>query len=94
LKTNDRPKPHLAAFYLAIVPGALGHSEIVADSRLSKRAISSQMAQRTSRKATMKTMMAREAKNGFGRMIDTARAEPVLIEKQGRGTMMVVSVEE
>lgn len=42
----------------------------------------------------MKTMMAREAKNGFGRMIDTARAEPVLVEKHGRGTMLVVSVEE
>ncbi len=31
----------------------------------------------------MKTMSAREAKNGFGLMIDTARAEPVLIEKHG-----------
>ena len=29
----------------------------------------------------MKTMSAREAKNGFGLMIDTARAEPVRIEK-------------
>jgi len=28
---------------------------------------------------TMKTMSAREAKNAFGLMIDTARAEPVLI---------------
>ncbi len=42
----------------------------------------------------MKTMSAREAKNGFGLMIDTARAEPVLIEKHGRGVVMVVSVEE
>ncbi len=33
----------------------------------------------------MKTMSAREAKNGFGLMIDSARAEPVLIEKHGRG---------
>ncbi|MEN6541692.1 hypothetical protein [Parvibaculum sp.] len=33
----------------------------------------------------MKTMSASEAKNGFGLMIDTARAEPVLIEKNGRG---------
>ncbi len=31
----------------------------------------------------MKTMSAREAKNGFGLMIDTARAEPVLIESTG-----------
>lgn len=42
----------------------------------------------------MKTMSAREAKNGFGLMIDTARAEPVLIEKQGPGVVVVVSVEE
>jgi prevent-host-death family protein len=39
-------------------------------------------------------MSAREAKNGFGLMIDTARAEPVLIEKHGRGVVVVVSVEE
>lgn len=42
----------------------------------------------------MKTMSAREAKNGFGLMIDTARAEPVLIEKHGRSVVVVVSVEE
>lgn len=42
----------------------------------------------------MKIMSAREAKNGFGLMIDTARAEPVLIEKHGRGVVVVVSVEE
>lgn len=42
----------------------------------------------------MKTMSARDAKNGFGLMIDTARAEPVLIEKHGRGVVVVVSVEE
>jgi prevent-host-death family protein len=42
----------------------------------------------------MKTMSVREAKNGFGLMIDTARAEPVLIEKHGRGVAVVVSVEE
>lgn len=42
----------------------------------------------------MKTMSAREAKNGFGLMIDTARATPVLIEKHGRGVVVVVSVEE
>lgn len=40
------------------------------------------------------TMSTREAKNGFGLMIDTARAEPVLIEKHGRGVVVVVSVEE
>jgi prevent-host-death family protein len=42
----------------------------------------------------MKTMSAREAKNGFGLMIDTARAEPLLIEKHGRGVAVVVSAEE
>jgi prevent-host-death family protein len=42
----------------------------------------------------MKIMSAREAKNAFGRMIDTGRAGPVLIEKHGRGVVMVISVEE
>ena len=42
----------------------------------------------------MKTMSARAAKNAFGLMIDTARAEPVLIEKHGRGVVMVIAVEE
>jgi hypothetical protein len=32
----------------------------------------------------MKSMSARDAKNEFGRLIDTARAEPVTIEKHGR----------
>lgn len=31
----------------------------------------------------MKTMSARESKNGFGLIIDTACAEPVMIEKHG-----------
>lgn len=42
----------------------------------------------------MKSMSAREAKNGFGLMIDTARASPVLIEKHGRGVVVVIAVEE
>ena len=42
----------------------------------------------------MKTMSAREPKNAFGLMIDSARAEPVLIEKHGRGIVVVVSVKE
>lgn len=42
----------------------------------------------------MKTMSAREAKNAFGLMIDTARVEPVLIEKHGRGVVIVISGEE
>ena len=31
----------------------------------------------------MKTMSAKEAKNDLGRLIDIARAEPVMIEKHG-----------
>lgn len=42
----------------------------------------------------MKTMSARAAKNAFRLMIDTAGAEPVLIEKHGRGAVMVIAVEE
>lgn len=42
----------------------------------------------------MKIMSAREAKNGFGLMIDTARAAPVLVEKHGRGVVVVLAVEE
>lgn len=41
----------------------------------------------------MKTMSAKEAKNAFGLLIDTARAEPVMIEKHGRGVVVVVAVE-
>ncbi len=39
-------------------------------------------------------MSARQAKNGFGMLIDTARAEPVLVEKHGRGVVIVISVED
>jgi len=39
-------------------------------------------------------MSAREAKNGFGLMIDTACAEPMLIDEHGRGVVVVVSVKE
>ena len=42
----------------------------------------------------MKNMLAREAKNAFGLMIDTARAEPVRLEKHGRGVEVVVSAEQ
>ena len=41
----------------------------------------------------MRTMSARDAKNGFGRLIDLARAEPVTIEKHGRAVAVVMSVE-
>ncbi len=39
-------------------------------------------------------MSAKDAKNGFGLLIDTARAEPVTIEKHGRAVVVVMSVEE
>jgi prevent-host-death family protein len=42
----------------------------------------------------MKTMSAREAKNSFGLMIDTARAGPAPIEKHGRGVVVALAVEE
>lgn len=42
----------------------------------------------------MYRMSARDAKNGFGRLIDLARAEPVAIEKYGRSVVVVIAVEE
>ena len=42
----------------------------------------------------MKSMSAKEAKNGFGLLLDTARAEPVTIEKHGRPAVVVLSTEE
>lgn len=42
----------------------------------------------------MKSMSAKEAKNGFGLLLDTARAEPVVIAKHGRPVVVVLSVEE
>ena len=42
----------------------------------------------------MKIMSARDAKNGFGLLIDTARREPVTVEKHGRPVVVVMSIEE
>lgn len=42
----------------------------------------------------MKSMSAKDAKNGFGLLLDTARAEPVTIEKHGRGVVVVMAIEE
>jgi prevent-host-death family protein len=39
-------------------------------------------------------MSAKDAKYGFGRLIDTARAEPVTVEKHGRAVVVVLSIEE
>jgi prevent-host-death family protein len=54
-------------------------------------AISAQTARKA---ALMKVMAAGKAKNAFGLLIDTARAEPVTIEKHGRAVAVMVSVEE
>jgi len=42
----------------------------------------------------MKTMSAKDAKNQFGLLLDTARAEPVTIQKHSRSVAVIVSVEE
>ena len=42
----------------------------------------------------MKAISAREAKYNFGRLTDTARIEPVVVEKHGRPFVVVLSVEE
>jgi prevent-host-death family protein len=52
------------------------------------------LAQMARRAASMKVMAAGKAKNGFGLLIDTARAEPVTIQKHGRPVAVVLSVEE
>ncbi len=42
----------------------------------------------------MKTLTAKDAKYGFGRLIDLARAEPVTNAKRGHPAVVVISVEE
>ena len=42
----------------------------------------------------MQSMSAKDAKYGFGRLIDLARAEPVMVAKHGRPVVVVMSVEE
>ena len=42
----------------------------------------------------MKSLSAREAKYGFGRLIDLARTEPVTVAKHGRPVVVVMAVEE
>lgn len=42
----------------------------------------------------MHTMSAKDAKYGFGRLIDMARAEPITVEKHGRPVIVVLAVEE
>ncbi len=42
----------------------------------------------------MKTLSAKDAKYEFGKLIDLARAEPVVIAKHGRPVVVVMAVEE
>jgi prevent-host-death family protein len=42
----------------------------------------------------MVTVTAKDAKYGFGRLIDMARAEPVRVAKYGRPVVVVMAVEE
>jgi len=42
----------------------------------------------------MQTLTAKEAKYGFGRLIDLARASPVAVAKHGRPVVVVMAVEE
>lgn len=42
----------------------------------------------------MRSMSAKDAKYGFGRLIDLARFEPVTVEKHGRPVVVVMAVEE
>ena len=42
----------------------------------------------------MRRISARDAKNRFGELIDTARAGPVAVEKHGRAVVVVLAVEE
>ena len=42
----------------------------------------------------MKSLSAKDAKYGFGWLIDLARGEPVAVAKHGRPAVVVMAVEE
>ena len=42
----------------------------------------------------VKSLSAKDAKYGFGRLIDLARSAPVAVEKHGRSVVVVMAVEE
>lgn len=42
----------------------------------------------------MQSISAKDAKYGFGRLIDLARAEPITVEKHGRPVVVVLAIEE
>jgi len=43
---------------------------------------------------TMKTIPAKQAKDQFGSLLETAQREPVTITKQGRPAAVVISLDE
>ena len=42
----------------------------------------------------MQILTAKDAKYGFGKLIDLARAEPVAVAKHGRQVVVVMAIEE
>ena len=42
----------------------------------------------------MQILSAKEAKYGFGRLIDLARAAPIAVAKHGRPVVVVMAIEE
>lgn len=62
--------------------------------RLRQVALMAKIAPMVPSSVAMKSMSAKEAKNAFGLLLDTARAEPVAIVKHGRRVAVVVSAEE
>lgn len=42
----------------------------------------------------MQTLSAKDAKYGFGRLIDLARAQPLAVAKHGRPVVVVMAIEE
>lgn len=42
----------------------------------------------------MRTVSAKDAKARFGELLDTARREPVTIEKHGRAVAVIISIED
>jgi prevent-host-death family protein len=42
----------------------------------------------------MRTLTSKDTNYGFGRLIDLARAEPVVVAKHGRPVVVVIAIEE
>lgn len=88
LASEDLIRSHVHAVWLAETRQHLG-SSVTSVLDMEKPA-----AELPVRDALEATMTSREAKYNFGRLIDTARAEPVVIEKHGRPVVVVIAVEE